>query len=196
MTTILFFDTETTGFVDTKAYPTAPQQPHMLELAWVLRSDAKLTSRGNIYIDWNVPIPQKAESIHGISREFLVAHGVTPRAALALFTGLLRKADVIAGHNLEFDLKVLECAIAKIDGEYLEAHEKLLATKLTYCTMKTATPVCCIPARNGKPGYKWPTLMEAHQFFLSRSFEGAHGALSDIEATVRVYDALQTYGKS
>ena len=43
--------------------------------------------------------------------------------------------------------------------------------------------------------FKPPNLQEAHQFFLSVPFEGAHSALADAEACARVYFALQARAK-
>ena len=55
-----------------------------------------------------------------------------------------------------------------------------MTSKRTYCTMQAGTNFCKIP---GKYGYKWPKLMELYVKLFGHDFEGAHNAMSDIDAT-------------
>ena len=127
-----------------------------------------------------------AEKAHGLSRETLAEFGVDSAVAFSTMLDLIRRSDTLIGHNLEFDIKVLRIWAMHLGaGEALEAAWK---HKSLYCTMQAATPVCKLPSPRG--GYKWPKLEELYRHLFSKTFDGAHQAFFDIQATRNCYFEL------
>ena len=169
--TQLFLDTETANLT-TK---------NVVQIAAILSSNGKELASINLLIkpdNWT--IDPKAQEIHGISLEDCERYGVPIDAALWLFDSLSNQADCIIAHNLQFDEGV-------IAGEYRRLGRQWLIPG-RYCTMKESTNICKIP---GPRGYKWPKLIEAHEFFMGCGFDGAHSAMEDTRACLRIYNALQ-----
>lgn len=97
-------------------------------------------------------------------------------------------AEVLVGHNLQFDVSILEN----------DTRAARLALTLhdfpKICTMRASTTWCRISKLNGKRGFKWPTLTELHRRCFGYEFDGAHDALSDVEATKRCFFKLIDLG--
>jgi len=53
--------------------------------------------------------------------------------------------------------------------------------------MKSSTDICRLPGKI--PGkYKWPSLQEAYKMFIDpNGFDGAHDAMVDVNACLKVY---------
>jgi DNA polymerase-3 subunit epsilon len=180
---ILFIDTETTGKADFRSQPDAPHQPRMVQLGAILADEAgKVLAELNVIIQpdgWT--IPAEAAAVHGISTEQAEAAGVSVSVALDLLEALHHKAGVIVAHNIDFDRLV-------IDGEYLRSGFDIPDHAEPFCTMHAMTGVCKLPGRYGN--YKWPTLTEAHQHLFGAGVEGAHDAMADVRACMRIYFEL------
>ena len=184
----LFFDTETTGFPDDKAPANASKQPHILQLAAVLDGDKQRTySSINLIINAGCgEVPPDAAKVHGISKAIYEKFGVSYILALAAFHGLVERADVLVGHNVEFDMKMLKTAYARLgkDEKFTE-----VASKSQFCTMQSTTDIVKMP---GRRGYKWPKLQEAYKALVNpRGFEGAHDAMADVKACRQIFYALK-----
>ena len=92
------------------------------------------------------------------------------------------QATFIVGHNIDFDKKIL-------GAELIRLHRPdVMNSKRTYCTMQAGTDFCRIP---GKYGYKWPKLQELYIKLFGHDFDGAHNAMSDIEATQECFWELR-----
>jgi DNA polymerase-3 subunit epsilon len=137
-------------------------------------------------------IPTQASNIHGITTELATAVGVPLMTALSVFCKLREIADEIVAYNLPFDELVMAAAIARSGRK--PSHPG--PAKRT-CAMQLATPIVNLPptAKMIAAGFvdkpKPPNLTEAHKFFFDgRGFEGAHGALTDTRACMRVYNAI------
>lgn len=79
-----------------------------------------------------------------------------------------------------------EIAIIWDDQEKRRAWREQVKKKCM-CTMSLTTDLCKIPHPKGWKSYKWPKLIELHQFLFKEGFDGAHDALADIEATKRCF---------
>lgn len=114
---ILFFDTETTGFVQDRLPVDHPDQPYVVQLAAELTEDDGEPVAGfSFIIDpgiGEITIPTKASDVHGITDERAVALGVSAEFALGAFTHLYQRADLAVAHNIKFDRAVIETAIAR-----------------------------------------------------------------------------------
>jgi len=190
---ILFFDTETTGFLDDRLPPDHEAQPYIVQLAAQLCADDGAPVAGFCFIvdprsgDGNiVTIPERASAVHGITNEKAIQFGVSSEFALGAFTHLYQRADLICAHNIKFDKGVLETAIARHYGRTMPLRKPL------FCTMEAASPIIKLPptekmraAGFDKP--KPPKLEECIRHFFNEELDGAHDAMIDLTACRRVY---------
>lgn len=194
---ILAFDTETTGLPDWRAPSDADHQPHLVQLAMILMDD-DFTERSSVSLmikpdGWTIP-PEITE-IHGITNEMAEAFGVPEKMAARLYAQLIygRKARAV-GHNVPFDIRIMRIAMIRsgISKETLDGMEVE-----TFCTMRASTPIVNMPptekmvaAGFNKP--KPPKLSECIQHFFGEELIGAHDALVDVRACVRVFRHLSS----
>ena len=187
---ILFFDTETTGKANMKGLPTDPDQPHLVQLGAVLMSySGDVLSQVDVMVEpdgWS--IPPESTGIHGITHELAVDCGLPLKTVMSVFSNLCRKADVLSAHNLDFDELIVRTQYARIGQPPRLDH----LTKV--CTMKQATPHCKLPSPYRKGEYKWPSLEEASQFYLGKSVENAHKAMSDCVALANIFGEMKRRG--
>ncbi len=193
---ILAFDTETTGLPDYRAPSDAAHQPHLVQLAMLLLDD-DLKERASLSLiirpdGWEIP-PEVSE-IHGITTEMATAYGVPEGMATKVFASMLYGTGAQAvGHNVDFDMRIMRTAMLRAGY----TREGLAARPVaTFCTMKAATPIVNLPptpkmvaAGFNKP--KPPRLSECIAFFFQEELTGAHDALVDVRACVRVFLRLQ-----
>lgn len=184
----LAFDTETTGKFHWRMPVTHESQPDVVQLCGMLVDENKIHSMFNVFIHADTDIPAEATAIHGVDRELTAKIGISRKTACILLGNYLRKADLLIGHNIDFDVAIMRAAMLREGGD-----GKLL-NKPTFCTMKHATPICKIP--HAKPrhpeDYKWPTLQEAYCKLVDPAgFEGAHDAMADVTATYEVFRVLR-----
>lgn len=192
---ILFFDTETTGFVQDRLPVDHPDQPYVVQLAAELTEDDGDPVAGFSFIInpgiGEVTIPTNASDVHGITDERAVALGVSAEFALGAFTHLYQRADLVVAHNIKFDRAVIETAISRHYRKIMPLRKPL------FCTMDAATSIVNLPpterilaAGFNKP--KPPKLEECIRHFFDESLEGAHDALIDVRACSRVFFHLKT----
>lgn len=187
---ILFFDTETTGFVDDRLPPDHPSQPYIVQLACQLYSDdGKATAGFSLIVNpgiGEVSIPERASAVHGITEEVAVQLGVSTESALGLFTHLYQRSDLICAHNFKFDKAVIETAIARHYGRTMPLR------KPSFCTMEAASPIVNLPPTErmlaaGFTKPKPPKLEECIRHFFDEALDGAHDAMIDVAACARIY---------
>lgn len=193
---ILFFDTETTGFLDDRLPPDHEAQPHIVQLAVQLCDENGLPVSGFSFIvdpgiSNGIFIPERAAAVHGITNEKAVEFGVSSEFALSAFTHLYQRADLICAHNVKFDKGVMEVAIARHYGRTMPIR------KPTFCTMEAASPIIALPptekmraAGFDKP--KPPKLEECIKHFFREDLSGNHDAFIDVVACRRVYFHLKS----
>lgn len=193
---ILFWDTETTGFFDDRLPIDHEAQPYIVQLAAQLCQDDGAPVAGfSLIIDpgigEGVDIPEKASAVHGITNERAVQFGCSAEFALAAFTHLYQRADLLCAHNAKFDKGVTEAAIARHYGRTMPLRKPI------FCTMEAASPIVNLPptermvaAGFNKP--KPPKLEECIRHFFNEEIDGAHDAMVDVTACRRVYLHLKT----
>lgn len=179
----LFFDTETTGLphdYDALAFDTL-NWPRMVQLSWILTDNKGnvLSTHDYIIRPDGYEIPEKSASIHGISTEKAMSEGLPLDSVLAVFVATLDSAEYIVGHNISFDIHV-------VDAEFFRRGVDVqLSSKKSYCTMLAGTDYCKLPGRYGH--YKWPKLQELHKILFGVEFDGAHNSAADVEATCKCF---------
>lgn len=179
----LFFDTETTGLphdYEAPAFDTL-NWPRMVQLSWILTDNKgnALSTHDYIIRPDGYEIPEKSASIHGISTEKAMSEGLPLDSVLAVFVATLDSAEYIVGHNISFDIHV-------VDAEFFRRGVDVqLSSKKSYCTMLAGTDYCKLPGRYGH--YKWPKLQELHKILFGVEFDGAHNSAADVEATCKCF---------
>ena len=185
----IFFDTETTGVPRNYKAPTTDTDnwPRLVQLGWILMDDGgnKLAQHDYIIRPDGFEIPADAARVHGITTEKALEEGRDLTEVIDEFMADFDKATFIVGHNISFDQNI-------VGAELVRLHRPdVMTSKRTYCTMQAGTNFCKIP---GKYGYKWPKLMELYVKLFGHDFEGAHNAMSDIDATQECFWEMRKRG--
>ncbi len=178
----LIFDTETTGLPRDHGAPLTDfsNWPRMVQIAWQLHDYEGNLVRAESFIirPDGFTIPYNAEKIHGISTQMAQERGIPISEALGNFGQAILKATHLAGHNLEFDLKIA-------GSEFLRAGlDNILEGKKVVDTMLESVNYCALPGGRGG-GFKYPTLGELYQKLFGSTFNEAHNAIADVAATAR-----------
>ena len=178
----LVLDTETTG---------VKGDVRLVQLAWQGFNPARVqVSAQNVLIrPEGFRIPPEATAVHGITTEQALEWGIDLAEALeqlsAEIANPLGPARVLVGHNLAFDLRVLE-------GEYKRLRMLAPFNGLPRIdTMLATVELCAIPRDLG--GYKWPKLQELYFVLFDDEFP-AHDAGADVAACARCLWELQGRG--
>ena len=185
----IFFDTETTGVPKNYKAPSTDTDnwPRLVQLGWILADGPDVVVHtGNLIIRPDgFEIPEEAANVHGIHTADALEKGIPLADAINQFIEDLNQADLIVGHNVGFDLKIVGAEMVRLGiGDMMES-------KPHFDTMQASTSYCAIP---GKFGYKWPKLMELHQKLFECGFEDAHDAMADITATARCFWEMMKRG--
>ncbi|MBC7861797.1 MAG: PHP domain-containing protein, partial [Bacteroidia bacterium] len=181
----LIFDTETTGLPRDYNAPVTDLDnwPRCVQVAWQLHDESgKLISHNSIIIRPDgYTIPFKAVEIHGISTERALQEGADLKESLLEFAEALQHTKYLCGHNIEFDINIIGAEFIRSGMSDLFAGKAILDTK-----SDSTTEFCAIPG--GKGGkFKWPTLTELYTKLFNQSFEEAHNAAFDVNATARCF---------
>lgn len=192
---IFCFDTETTGIPNFKLPADRDEQPRICQIAAALVDSVTLQDLvPPLYSlvkpeNWP-PMEPGAEKAHGITLEKCEAEGRPIKKLLSLINYRLDDAELIVGANPTFDLKMLRGAFrrAGMPDRYGEVKH--------YCVLRRATPICKLPPtpkmrQCGMFGYKTPSLSQACKSVLGEDLEGAHDAMNDVRATLRLYRELE-----
>ncbi len=181
----LIFDTETTGLPKRWNAPLTDSDnwPRCIQIAWQLHEDDGTLIEHQDYLvqPEGFNIPYDAEKIHGISTELAEQKGIPLEDVIEKFTEALSKTKFLVGQNIGFDNNIMGAEFHRLGMENPLPNFPVLDT----CTETTAQ-LCQLPGgRGGK--FKLPTLTELHQFLFSKSFNEAHNATADVEATTRCF---------
>lgn len=187
----LIYDTETTGLPkDFSAPPTdVDNWPRMVQIAWQLhdKTGKLIENKSFIIKPEGYDIPFNAVQIHGISTEKAMKEGISLRKVVDEFKLALEKAEILCGHNLSFDQGVLGSEFVRLGLD----HEEINLTIAD--TMESSTDFCQLPGgRYGR--FKSPKLGELHEVLFKKTFEEAHNAAADVNATARCFLELVRLG--
>lgn len=186
---ILGFDSETSNLPQWHEPSDSPSQPHLLQIAAILFDMAgREVHRLSTIVkpgDGCVIGPE-AFAAHGISIERAAAEGRDPVEVAREFEEMAKRATLIVGHNVSFDVRMFRIHAARHLGYKWEKPCP------TFCTMYKSAKFTRIPAteamrKAGRFHFKSPSLTEAHQHFFGEGFDGAHDALADVTASMRIF---------
>jgi DNA polymerase-3 subunit epsilon len=176
----LIFDTETTGFPTIGLHKSDPKQARICQLAFVLLDERfNCLESFKTYIKPDGWKPSTYNEEHGTTLEKCIKEGILIEEAMLILEHMIHhNASRVIAYNIEFDSKLVEIE-SNVNQDW--KHKQI-------CAMHPMTNVCRIPSKRG--GFKWPKLIEAYEHLFGKKFDGAHDALNDVIATVRIFRYL------
>jgi DNA polymerase III epsilon subunit-like protein len=187
---LVFLDTETTGlpkYRNASALQAPYNWPDIVSVAWIVYDKGQLISSSYALIKpqgW--VIGPESTKIHGITQAYANEHGSNMGFILNNLANDLKEANVVIGHNLEFDRNVLFNAYKW----QLNLNPLHFWPAREICTMLKATDELKIPSKfptTYRP-YKPPSLLELYEAtFPGRTIEGQHNAEKDVEVLTEIY---------
>jgi DNA polymerase-3 subunit epsilon len=196
---VLVFDTETTGlpFDQNAPLTDSAKWPHIIQLSFIVFDTATKEileySDRIIQLDSSIQIVPESIAIHQITHERSQAEGIPIKLALAHLAENMSEADIIVGHNIIFDKRMLMVELHRNHMKNCLYRNGLPIPE--YCTMKRTIEVCKLPAFNKLTGeiyknFKYPTLTELHTHLFCRKPRGTHNAIADVMICLRCYIML------
>ena len=196
---VIVYDTETTGLLPKKSNTSAclenvTNYPYIVQLSYIVY-DIETNTVIKLYdqiinIPDNIVIPEETINLHGITREIMREKGISIISALETFLKDIYSADIIVGHNVEFDkimihIEMLRNAFPNIDI--------FTSSKKFYCTMKTTVDLCAIKAnyKNSVKTYnKFPKLVELYTYLFAKAPTKLHNSLNDVAICLQCFCKL------
>lgn len=103
---MVVFDTETTG---------CSRYDEICQIAAMEYTCGELTRTFSEYICPTCEMNPHAESVHGLSADFLAGHGISPEEAMRRFFEFLGGDALLVAHNNKFDMRMLSQECEKFD---------------------------------------------------------------------------------
>ncbi len=179
-----FLDIETTGLInnplDYESYP------RIIQISYY---DSYKREIQNIYIKPDgFEISPEIEKLTGLTKEFLEVHGVNIKDALYSIELNKHGGEVIVGHNIDFDLSVIDSEyirFKKNSNEYIR-NNPLRNGAQVFCTMKKFSNIFNV---------KYPKLTELYEYFFDDMPSiTPHNAKNDLEILIDCYKIMDLYG--
>lgn len=184
-------DTETTGLPITVKFGEyhSPDKleyynnSRVLQLAWKIveinENKVESTQDFNYYINYDDEISNS--HIHNITLDYLKEHGNPLEQVLDIFLNSIEHVDQLVGHNVNFDIYVLQSEICRLKKN------ANLFDKKSYCTMKHSVNVTKIMGKHNT--FKFPRLSELYSHFFEdlSLLQNAHNAKTDVELCFRCF---------
>ena len=199
---ILVFDTETTGLPQKDPSGNEPsiydfqKWPHIIQISYIfydLSNNDTIIKNDYIKINNNINIPPQSYEKHKLTHEILNTKGINIIPALKEFNQFVKKSDLIVGHNISFDkrLVIVENLRNKLKPNFTTFKGKEIIKKNEFCTMRKTTKHCNIIkySKKNKPYCKTPSLSELYLnlFPESKLPQELHNSLVDILITFKCY---------
>ncbi|WP_185864809.1 DNA polymerase III subunit alpha [Blattabacterium cuenoti] len=186
----LIIDTETTGLPLFINYSNSDinNWPRIVQFSWQVHGilGDLIEFKNFIIKPDNFDIPFNSFKIHGINNKIAEKYGYPLIFVLNEFKKTFDKYKYIVGHNLDFDLKIIEC-------EFLRKKETIsFQKKKKFDTQLISVNYCQIPGSRRK--FKWPTLSELYYKLFSEIIPNVHNAANDVKATSRCFLELLRIG--
>ena len=195
---VLVVDTETTGLPERgnpSVFSEKEKWPHIIQLSFLLYDTDinKIISCVDeiIKLDYHIPITTESIKIHGITRTTCQRKGILINKALLEFYEALEACDIVVGHNISFDKRMIMVETNRINDYKILS--RFWNTKREYCTMKNAVDICKIETTNkyGNKYYKYPKLSELHKHLFKTIPNGLHDSMADVLICLRNYIKME-----
>jgi DNA polymerase III epsilon subunit-like protein len=169
---VLVFDTETTGLPEGRnpSIFDTEKWPHVVQLSWILYD---------------------TDAQRHCDIEDLLISTAPPSDAIQQFDIALRSCDLVGGHNISFDKRMM--MVEGIRNNYRLGFSNSSGKKPEHCTMKSNVEFCGIEAVGADGGkyLKYPQLMELYSRLFNDKPRTAHNAMADVFMCLRCYCILQ-----
>lgn len=190
---VLVYDTETTG-LPKKGVSKIPcieeekMYPHIVQLSYVIynivTNQIVKVYDNVILINKDIHISEESISLHHITREIMIEKGISIVDALNSFMRDFVSVDLIIGHNISFDNKMIHIEMLRNREHFDSSHisEFGLSTKF-YCTMLNTVELCAIKTtyKNSVKTYnKFPKLSELYRHLFNLTPTKLHNSLNDV----------------
>tara|TARA_R110000772_G_C13310322_1_gene440467 strand:+ start:44828 stop:45394 length:567 start_codon:yes stop_codon:yes gene_type:complete len=180
MKKIFGYDTETTGLPVWSVPSGDEQQPHLVQLAGSLCND----ETGEVLDKFDVIIKpdgwvilQETIDIHGITNEYALEFGIPEKEAISMLLEMRGDAERVA-YNKTFDQRIIRIGLKRY---FSEAEQEKWAVKDDHhCAMRMAKAAMKV---------KSVKLIDAYKHFTGEDMVGAHNAMADTDACMKVYFA-------
>ncbi|WP_185857082.1 DNA polymerase III subunit alpha [Blattabacterium cuenoti] len=186
----LIVDTETTGLPVSYNFPIThvDNWPRIVQISWQIHDviGDLIEFKSFIIKPDHYDIPFNAFKIHGITNEKADKYGIDLSFVLHEFKKSLDQSQCLIGHNLKFDIKVIECEFFRKKKEISFQKKKILDTK------EISTSYCKLSGTGKR--LKWPTLSELYQKLFGEKAPNMHNAENDVKATARSFLELLRIG--
>jgi len=209
---VLVFDTETTGLPQTGIMnpETLILWPHIVQFSYIIY-DTELNdivlSQDHIVKMRDITIPEESTKIHGITNKMSNRKGEELETILREFFCCLRKADVVVGHNVRFDINMVKIELLRLifsnDSRFTETDKTSYKFNLHFltnykdicctCASRDSIQLCSIYAinKNGVSYKKFPKLFELHEKLFECVPKNLHNSFNDILVTLRCFMKLK-----
>lgn len=194
---VTVFDTETTGLPASYILEEANVNswPSILQFSFIVYDTDQhsfLEFRDIIVkLPETIQISEESMQIHGITREKVQNDGQELLPYLREFLQWTKKSELVVGHNVEFDYKMVCAELMRLNLK--EEHQAFKYNKNFFCTMKSTVNLCNIKAisKTGREFTKFPTLSELHHYLFKTTPRNMHNAVNDILITFRCFYRLK-----
>lgn len=197
MVKILVFDTETTGLPEKNvSIYDHDKWPYIIQLSYIfydISNNTSVIKDDYINIRQDIEITQASYEKHQISREMLDEKGINIRVALQDFNRYLALSDIVIGHNISFDKRMIfvESLRNRIEQKFTLFINGTKICKSEFCTMKNTADACGLTyqTRRGELKKKNPKLSELYQHLFPgvNIPENLHNSIIDVAVTTRCY---------
>ncbi|MCX2741180.1 3'-5' exonuclease [Pontibacter anaerobius] len=184
---ILFIDTETTGKpLDWDApYSDDNSWPYSIQIAWEVynKEGLQLKSENHYIYEPELQISETSGKIHGITPEFLQAHGKERKQVLSLLAQDLEQYQpLVVGHFMQLDYHMLGVGFhrAKLSNPLLQLP--------TFCTMNASAKFLLDPRQH------FLRLGELYERLFQEPLLQQHDAAVDVKATAACFFRLAEQG--
>lgn len=182
--------------------------PYIVQLSYIMfDTDTNNTNVKNVYIemppqfttDEYLSSPNTHPIIKAAIKAGLEAERTDINTTLTDFMEVFRVADIVTGHNIDFDINMLlaECVRTDNNNIFYELIASKGANKF-FCTACKATNVVniCYDCKKMPPIFKMPKLNQAYfrMFGYAPNETALHNALIDVVACLRVFYRLWFQG--
>ena len=200
----LFYDTETTGLLPKKEMG-YEKYPYIVQFSYIVY-DTETETIEKIYdkiikLPETIDIPMETSAIHKITTEMSRNSLVQIEDCLTEFVGECMRADLVIGHNLNFDNAMVLCELERYrnslehDRDELENVGRLIErfkNRDFYCTMQETIDYCNIVRsfnKSPKTYVKFPKLIELHDKLFGKDSLSIqlHNSLNDVFVCFRCF---------
>lgn len=204
MTTYLFYDTETSGFISGKKAFDDPTQAFAVQLGALLcDSEGNELDEVNLIINAHGRyIDPRTTEIHGITEEDgemrkndLPADSVDEVDALEAYAKLLDTEPMRICHNVKFDEKFLDQMFQRNLNKLSDyGRSRYYLESTLFCIMQDKDIKKWCGLKNVRGHVKPPKLSELYKLLFDSTFHGEHDAMADTRATKDCFFELKRRG--